>query len=98
MAKILLIEDNHLNRDMLSRRFRRRGYEIVVAPDAEIGIALAHSENPALILMDISLPGMNGWEATRQSKSSAMTAQIPVIAVTVHAMAMEALLQSRAWL
>lgn len=87
MAKILLIEDNEMNRDMLSRRLIRRGYEVVIAVDGEQGIALARSERPALILMDMSLPGMDGWEATRQLKAMPETQGLPVIALTAHAMA-----------
>jgi CheY-like chemotaxis protein len=85
-ARILLVEDNEMNRDMLSRRLRKRGYEVVVAVDGEQGVALAESERPALILMDMSLPGLDGWEATRQLKSAPATRQIPVIALTAHAM------------
>lgn len=86
MAKILLVEDNEMNRDMLSRRLARRGFEVVPAVDAEEGIRAAHEEVPDLILMDISLPGLNGWDATRQLKADAATAHIPVIALTAHAM------------
>ena len=87
MAKILLIEDNEMNRDMLSRRLVRRGYEVVIALDGEQGLAVARSETPALILMDMSLPGMDGWEATRQLKAMPETRAIPIIALTAHAMA-----------
>ena len=87
MARILLIEDNEMNRDMLSRRLTRRGYEVVIAVDGEQGIAMARSERPALILMDMSLPGMDGWEATRQLKAMPETQGLPVIALTAHAMA-----------
>jgi two-component system cell cycle response regulator DivK len=87
MAKILLVEDNEMNRDMLSRRLARRGYEVAVAVDGEQGVAMARSEAPALILMDMSLPGLDGWEATRQLKSTSETRAIPVIALTAHAMA-----------
>ncbi|MCG6876341.1 MAG: response regulator [Betaproteobacteria bacterium] len=86
MTKILLVEDNEMNRDMLSRRLVRRGYEVAMAVDGEQGIALAASESPALILMDMSLPGVDGWEATRQIKASPATQGIPVIALTAHAM------------
>lgn len=86
MPKILLVEDNDLNRDMLSRRLQRRGYEIRCAVDGIEGVALANSEGPDLILMDISLPGLNGWEATRQIRQNAETAGIPIIALTAHAM------------
>ena len=87
MAKILLVEDNEMNRDMLSRRLVRRGYEVVIAVDGEQGLAMARSEAPALILMDMSLPGIDGWEATRQLKTAPETRKIPVIALTAHAMA-----------
>lgn len=86
MPKILLVEDNELNRDMLSRRLQRRGFEIITAVDGEKGIALAVSEKPDLILMDISLPGLNGWEATKQIRQNRVTAPIPIIALTAHAM------------
>ena len=87
MAKILLVEDNEMNRDMLSRRLQRKGYEVVIAVDGVEGVALAQQESPALILMDMSLPLMDGWEATRRIKSSPATRDIPVIALTAHAMA-----------
>jgi len=87
MAKILLVEDNELNRDMLSRRLVKRGYEVAIALDGEEGLAMARSELPALILMDMSLPGIDGWEATRQLKAAPETRRIPVIALTAHAMA-----------
>lgn len=87
MAKILLVEDNEMNLDMLSRRLERRGYEIVVAVDGAQGIQLAQSEAPDLILMDMSLPVMDGWEATRRIKADADTQTIPVIALTAHAIA-----------
>jgi two-component system cell cycle response regulator DivK len=87
MTRILLVEDNEMNRDMLSRRLARRGYDVVVALDGEQGVAMAKSEAPALILMDMSLPGMDGWEATRQIKAMPETRAIPVIALTAHAMA-----------
>jgi two-component system, cell cycle response regulator DivK len=86
MAKILLVEDNEMNRDMLSRRLVRRGYEVAIAVDGEQGIAMARSEAPALILMDMSLPGVDGWEATRRIKAAPETRGIPVIALTAHAM------------
>jgi two-component system, cell cycle response regulator DivK len=86
MAKILLVEDNEMNRDMLSRRLVRRGYEVATALDGEQGLAMARSEAPALILMDMSLPGIDGWEATRQLKAAPETQKIPVIALTAHAM------------
>jgi CheY-like chemotaxis protein len=86
MSKILLVEDNEMNRDMLSRRLVRRGYEVVIAVDGESGLALAGSEAPNLILMDMSLPILDGWEAARQLKSTPSTRHIPVIALTAHAM------------
>ena len=86
-AKILLVEDNELNRDMLSRRLTRAGYEVVIALDGGEGVALARSERPDLILMDMSLPVLDGWEATRRIKADPATAHIPVIALTAHAMA-----------
>ena len=87
MPKILLIEDNEMNRDMLSRRLLKRGYEVTIAVDGEQGVAMARTEAPALILMDMSLPGLDGWEATRQLKAMPETRSIPVIALTAHAMA-----------
>jgi CheY-like chemotaxis protein len=86
-AKILLVEDNEMNRDMLSRRLQRRGYEVLTAVDGETGLALTRSDVPALILMDMSLPGVDGWDATRQLKADPATRAIPVIALTAHAMA-----------
>jgi two-component system cell cycle response regulator DivK len=86
MPKLLLVEDNEMNRDMLSRRLQRRGYEVVIAVDGQEGVALARSETPDLILMDMSLPVMDGWEATRQLKAASETMSIPVIALTAHAM------------
>jgi CheY-like chemotaxis protein len=87
MPKILLVEDNEMNRDMLSRRLQRRGYEVVCALDGQEGIDLAGRERPDLILMDMSLPVLDGWEATRQLKADADLGGIPVIALTAHAMA-----------
>ena len=87
MPKILLIEDNEMNRDMLSRRLVRRGYEVAIAVDGEQGLAMARAEAPALVLMDMSLPGIDGWEVTRQLKASPETRGIPVIGLTAHAMA-----------
>ena len=87
MARILLVEDNEMNRDMLSRRLARRGYEVIIAIDGEQGVAMATSDSPALILMDMSLPVLDGWEATRAIKASPATRAIPVIALTAHAMA-----------
>ena len=87
MAKILLVEDNEMNRDMLSRRLQRRGYEVVVAVDGREGVAMAGSAAPALILMDMSLPVLDGWEATRQIKATPATRAIPIIGLSAHAMA-----------
>jgi CheY-like chemotaxis protein len=86
MAKILLVEDNEMNRDMLSRRLERRGYQVVVALDGEQGVSMAQAERPDLILMDMSLPVLDGWEATRRIKTAVETQRIPVIALTAHAM------------
>jgi two-component system cell cycle response regulator DivK len=86
MPKILLVEDNEMNRDMLSRRLSRNGYEIAIAIDGRQGVDMAVSERPDLILMDLSLPVMDGWEATRQVKANPATQAIPVIALTAHAM------------
>ena len=86
MAKILLVEDNEMNRDMLSRRLERRGYQVVIAVDGAEGVRMAQAEAPALILMDMSLPVLDGWEATRQIKAAPATGGIPVIALTAHAM------------
>ena len=87
MAKILLVEDNEMNRDMLSRRLARRGHEVVVGEDGQKGVDMAGSESPDIILMDMSLPVIDGWEATRRIKAAPETAGIPVIALTAHAMA-----------
>src|SRR5215472_8484731 len=87
MPKILLVEDNEMNRDMLSRRLERRGFQVVIAVDGQQGVDLARSETPDLILMDMSLPVLDGWEATRQLKAGSQTRGIPVIALTAHAMA-----------
>jgi two-component system, cell cycle response regulator DivK len=86
MAKILIVEDNEMNRDMLSRRLIRRGYTVVTAVDGEQGLVAAGSERPDLILMDMSLPVMDGWEATRRLKAEGATQAIPVIGLTAHAM------------
>ena len=86
MSKILLVEDNEMNRDMLSRRLLRNGYEVVLAVDGGEGVAMARAQSPDLILMDMSLPVLDGWEATRQLKSEPKTREIPVIALTAHAM------------
>ncbi|MBC6937286.1 MAG: response regulator [Chloroflexi bacterium] len=87
MAKILLVEDNEMNLDMLSRRLEKRGHQILIATDGAQGIALAQTELPNLILMDMSLPVIDGWEATRQIKGAAETRHIPIIALTAHAVA-----------
>ena len=86
MPRILLVEDNEMNRDMLSRRLQRRGYEVIIATDGEAGVTMARSEAPELILMDMSLPIIDGWEATRALKAAEETKHIPVIALTAHAM------------
>lgn len=86
MTKILLVEDNEMNRDMLSRRLQRRGYEVIIAVDGQMGIEMAQTECPDIILMDMSLPIVDGWEATRCLKAGAETKAIPVIALTAHAM------------
>ena len=86
MPKILLVEDNEMNRDMLSRRLERRGYQVVIAVDGEQGVTIAQSEAPDLILMDMSLPVLDGWEAARQLKAASETRAIPIIALTAHAM------------
>ncbi len=87
MPKILLIEDNEMNRDMLSRRLQRKGYEVLIAIDGAQGVAMATAETPDLILMDMSLPVIDGWEATRRLKASSDTGSIPVIGLSAHAMA-----------
>jgi two-component system, cell cycle response regulator DivK len=86
MVKILLVEDNEMNRDMLSRRLIRNGFEVVMAIDGEQAVALAQSELPDLILMDMSLPVIDGWEATRRVKAAEATSNIPIVALTAHAM------------
>ena len=86
MAKILLVEDNEMNRDMLSRRLIRRGYDVILAKDGEEGLEAARKQNPDLILMDMSLPVLNGWDATRQLKGAPETAHIPIVALTAHAL------------
>ena len=87
MTKILLVEDNEMNRDMLSRRLLRKGYQVIIATDGSQGVAMARSEAPDLILMDMSLPVLDGWEATRRIKAASETRSIPIIALTAHAMA-----------
>jgi two-component system, cell cycle response regulator DivK len=86
MAKILLVEDNEMNRDMLSRRLIRKGFDVVMAVDGQQGVDMASSEVPDLILMDMSLPIIDGWEATRRIKADEKTKAIPIIALTAHAM------------
>jgi CheY-like chemotaxis protein len=86
MTKILLVEDNEMNRDMLSRRLERKGYQVVLATDGQAGVDMALSEAPDLVLMDMSLPVLDGWEATRRLKADPATRHIPVIALTAHAM------------
>jgi two-component system cell cycle response regulator DivK len=87
MAKVLLVEDNEMNRDMLSRRLIRRGFQVVFAMDGQQGVDLARSERPDIILMDMSLPIIDGWEATRRVKADDITRGVPVIGLTAHAMA-----------
>jgi two-component system cell cycle response regulator DivK len=87
MPKVLLVEDNEMNRDMLSRRLARRGFEVLIAADGEQGVRMAKAELPDLILMDMSLPVLDGWDATRQIKAEGSTQFIPLIALTAHAMA-----------
>ena len=87
MPKILLVEDNEMNRDMLSRRLVRNGFEVAIAIDGGQGVAMATSEKPDLILMDMSLPVLDGWEATRRVKADPVTKNIPLIALTAHALA-----------
>jgi CheY-like chemotaxis protein len=87
MTKILLVEDDEMNRDMLGRRLSRKGFEVIEAVDGEQALALAGARRPDLVLMDMSLPVLDGWEATRQLKASDDTGAIPVIALTAHAMA-----------
>jgi CheY-like chemotaxis protein len=87
MAKILLVEDNEMNRDMLSRRLSKRGHDVVIAVDGQQGVDMASSETPDIILLDMSLPVMDGWEAARRLKADPATSGIPIIALTAHAMA-----------
>jgi two-component system, cell cycle response regulator DivK len=86
-ARVLIVEDNEMNRDMLSRRLQRAGFEVVTAADGEEGIRVAQAQTPDIILMDMSLPVMDGWEATRRLKSITATRQIPIVALSAHAMA-----------
>jgi CheY-like chemotaxis protein len=87
MARLLYVEDNEMNRDMLSRRLQRRGFEVLIASNGEQGVVMAAAEKPDLILMDMSLPVLDGWQATRRLKTAPDTARIPVIGLTAHAMA-----------
>jgi two-component system cell cycle response regulator DivK len=87
VTKVLIVEDNEMNRDMLSRRLQRKGYDIEIAVDGQAGVNAAVASKPDIVLMDMSLPIMDGWEATRQLKANADTQGIPVIALTAHAMA-----------
>lgn len=87
MPKILLVEDNEMNRDMLTRRLQRHGFEVACAPDGPSGVAMAESEGPDLILMDVALGEMDGWEATQLIKARPSTARIPIVALTAHALA-----------
>jgi CheY-like chemotaxis protein len=87
MSRILLVEDNEMNRDMLSRRLQRKGYDVLVAADGMQGILMAESEVPDLVLLDMSLPVIDGWEAARRLKASPTTSGVPIIALTAHAMA-----------
>jgi CheY-like chemotaxis protein len=87
MPRVLYVEDNEMNRDMLSRRLQRRGFEVLIAEDGEQGVTLAAAEKPDLILMDMSLPVLDGWEATRRIKAAPDTRRIPIIGLTAHAMA-----------
>jgi CheY-like chemotaxis protein len=87
MPRLLYVEDNEMNRDMLSRRLQRRGFEVLIAADGEQGVAMAAAERPDLILMDMSLPVLDGWEATRRLKAEPDTRRIPIIGLTAHAMA-----------
>jgi two-component system, cell cycle response regulator DivK len=86
MTRVLLVEDNEMNRDMLSRRLTRRGFEVIFAVDGQQGVDLARSERPDIILMDMSLPVLDGWEATRRVKADSATRSVPVIGLTAHAM------------
>ena len=86
MVKLLIVEDNEVERELLSRRLRRKGFEVLTATDGQLGVQMASTERPNLILMDLSMPVLDGWEATRQIKASDETSHIPVIALTAHAM------------
>jgi CheY-like chemotaxis protein len=89
MPRILVVEDNEMNRDMLSRRLQRKGYQILLAADGRQGLAMAQSQSPDLILLDLSLPEIDGWEAARSLKADPLTQHIPVVALTAHAMAQD---------
>ena len=86
MVKLLIVEDNEVERELLSRRFRRKGFEVLTAADGKVGVEMASTERPNLILMDLSMPVLDGWEATRQIKAGDETGHIPIIALTAHAM------------
>ena len=86
MVKLLIVEDNEVERELLSRRFRRKGFEVLTAEDGQVGVQMASTDRPNLILMDLSMPVLDGWEATRQIKAGDETSHIPVIALTAHAM------------
>ena len=86
MVKLLIVEDSEVERELLSRRFRKKGYEVVTAADGKVGVEFASTEEPNLILMDLSMPVLDGWEATRQIKARGATSHIPIIALTAHAM------------
>ena len=86
MVKLLIVEDSEVERELLSRRFRKKGYEVVTAADGKVGVEFASTEEPNLILMDLSMPVLDGWEATRQIKARDATSHIPIIALTAHAM------------
>nr|WP_290665665.1 response regulator [Ardenticatena sp.] len=86
MTRILLVEDNELNRDMLARRLKRRGFDVITAPDGEAALTMIRQHMPDIILMDMSLPKMDGWTATKHIKQNPQTAHIPVLALTAHAM------------
>lgn len=90
MAKILIVEDNEMNRDMLSRRLERKGFQVVIAVDGQEGLSMTQAEMPDLVLMDMDLPVLDGWEATRRLKATPATQHIPVIALSAHAMAGDA--------
>ena len=88
-TRILLVEDNEMNRDMLSRRLQKKGFEVICAPDGEVAVEMARTQQPALVVMDLSLPILDGWEATRRIKADPDTRAIPVLVLTAHAMEMD---------